>query len=117
MWFGSLPGHQRLELMDPEKVKVQGNSYYKQGNAHLAVRCYTRAIGASSEKNDLLCSSSSSSCFIYVVLSSGQNPVYFFNRSAAYNKLKQSDNAIADVRKATQLSPKSVKVGVPALIF
>merc|ERR1711998_319472 len=58
---------------EAEQAKTQGNNLFKQGKGEEAVVCYTKAIELD-----------------------GANPVYRSNRAAAFIKMSQFENALAD---------------------
>ena len=78
------PPQQDREAAD--KLKAEGNAKLAAGDCHAAIDCYTRAIELSSD-----------------------NPIYYSNRAAAYSKVGENVQAVADCEAALKIDPNYAK--------
>ncbi|XKL64377.1 hypothetical protein PGB90_004463 [Kerria lacca] len=72
-----------------EKLKEEGNTYFKNNDWEQSLKCYTKALQISKNKTDAL--------------------ILYKNRAAVYLKLKKYEEAIEDVSKVLEESPNDPK--------
>lgn len=65
-----------------ETLKQIGNEFLGAGRLAEAIQCYSEAISLNNK-----------------------NPVFYYNRAVAYDKMKQHDRAIKDCKQALKLDP------------
>jgi Flp pilus assembly protein TadD len=79
----SEPIDSKVAMKKAEEAKKSGNTAFSGGNYQMAIKFFTEAITLMPEEK-----------------------AYYSNRSAAYMKLKQLDQAVEDGRKCVELAPK-----------
>merc|ERR1712226_480905 len=82
----SSPARVNAKMSVAEEFKAKGNAALQSGKTSEAIEFYTKAINAD-----------------------GSNHVYFSNRSAAYLKQGNSNNALEDAKSCIGLNPDFAK--------
>ncbi|XP_060567345.1 uncharacterized protein LOC132726094 [Ruditapes philippinarum] len=80
---------QTIALLDTESLHKMGNDAFKEARYQVAIQCYSEAITASNGNIDIA--------------------KYLTNRSLAYFKICDYENALRDADKCIQIDPKSYK--------